>query len=475
MARRRVACDAIPSKRFGRDARIVALATLATVNRGHRNEVRSRDLEAAGRDQGRAGPDLHADVLRRALRRACRRGRRRSRTACSTSTSTAAWSSSRRDAEWSDVAGGSARSSSIACAISSRRSTRRRTTAGSRRSRSTSTASPAAAQTAIGDLADAVRRVRAAGKPVVAYGAGYTDDSYQLAAAASEIWLNPLGAVLIAGPGGSNLYYKGLLDKLGVTANVYRVGTYKSAVEPFIRNDMSPEAKQNYMALDQAELETWRQERQAGAAQGERRPVPDQDMNGAVAAAGGDMAKAALGAGLVDQIGDRRAFEARLAELGGERRAASRAATSRIKLGVLRRRQGRPEADRADRRRDHRRHDRRRQGGAGHRRRRHDRQGRSRTASATRASRRWSCGSTAPAARCSPPSASARRCSTPRRRRSRSSCRWAASPRRAAIGSRRRPTSSTPSPRRSPDRSACSASCRASRERCRSSASAPTA
>ena len=99
--------------------------------------------------------------------------------------------------------------------------------------------------TAIGDLAAAVRRVRAAGKPVIAYGIGYTDESYALAASASEIWLNPLGGVLITGPGGSNLYYKGLLDKLGVTANVYRVGTYKSAVEPYIRNDMSPEAKQN--------------------------------------------------------------------------------------------------------------------------------------------------------------------------------------------------------------------------------------
>jgi protease IV len=95
-------------------------------------------------------------------------------------------------------------------------------------------------QTAMGDVADAVRRVRATGKPVVAYGTGYTNDSYQLASAASEIWLNPLGVVAIAGPGGSNLYFKGLLDKLGVTANVYRVGTYKSAVEPYIRNDMSP-------------------------------------------------------------------------------------------------------------------------------------------------------------------------------------------------------------------------------------------
>ncbi|MFL6785541.1 MAG: signal peptide peptidase SppA [Sphingomicrobium sp.] len=170
--------------------------------------------------------------------------------------------------------------------------------------------------TAVNDLADAVRRVRNAGKPVIAYGVGYTDDSYALAAAASEIWLNPLGGVLITGPGGSNLYYKGLLDKLGVTANVYRVGTYKSAVEPYIRNDMSPEAKQNYIALDQARLETWKQEvRQA-------RPKANVDlflsnMTGAVAAAGGDMAKAALQAGLIDRIGDRRQFEARLADLGG--------------------------------------------------------------------------------------------------------------------------------------------------------------
>jgi protease-4 len=185
--------------------------------------------------------------------------------------------------------------------------------------------------TAIGDLADAVRRVRASGKPVVAYGVGFSDDSYALASAASEIWLNPLGGVLIAGPGGSNLYYKGLLDKLGITANVYRVGTYKSAVEPFIRNDMSPEARQNYTALDQARLETWKQAIKLA------RPKANVDlfltnMNGAVAAAGGDMAKAALAAGLVDRIGDRRAFETRLAQLGGG--AGSRNAPfKQIKLG----------------------------------------------------------------------------------------------------------------------------------------------
>jgi len=183
-------------------------------------------------------------------------------------------------------------------------------------------------ETAMSDLSDAIRDVRASGKPVIAYAVGYTNDSYQLASAASEVWLNPLGAVLVAGPGGSNLYYKGLLDKLGVTANVYRVGTYKSAVEPYIRNDMSPEARENYMALGQAVLEDWRQSVHRA------RPKADvdlflKDLPGAVSAAGGDMATAALKAGLVDKLGDRREFEARLAALGGEDKAGGYA---RIKL-----------------------------------------------------------------------------------------------------------------------------------------------
>ncbi|HEX8450100.1 MAG TPA: S49 family peptidase, partial [Allosphingosinicella sp.] len=90
-------------------------------------------------------------------------------------------------------------------------------------------------QSALSDVGEALDAVKKAGKPVIAYATGYSDDSYLLAAHASEVWLNPLGGVLIAGPGGTNLYYKGLLDKLGVTANVYKAGTYKAAVEPFIR------------------------------------------------------------------------------------------------------------------------------------------------------------------------------------------------------------------------------------------------
>ncbi len=172
-------------------------------------------------------------------------------------------------------------------------------------------------QAAMSDIGAALDRVRSAGKPVIAYSSAYTDDSYQIAAHASEIWLNPLGAVLIAGPGGTNLYYKGLLDKLGVTANVYRVGAYKSAVEPFTRNDMSPEAREAAQALASSLWEAWQQD------VGQARPKARIATYAAapVAAATsvrGDMAKAALDFGLVDRLGDRRAFEKRVADIVGK-------------------------------------------------------------------------------------------------------------------------------------------------------------
>ena len=185
-------------------------------------------------------------------------------------------------------------------------------------------------QVAMADLADALARVRASGKPVIAYATGYSDDSYQLASAASEVWLNPLGGVALFGPGGSGLYYKGLLDKLGVTANIYRVGTYKSAVEPFIRNDMSPEARQNAQALGGALLETWRESVLKHRSKA-KIDAYMRDTAGSVRASGGDFAKAAVAAGLVDKLADREAFEARLAELGGSD-ADARGGYKKIKL-----------------------------------------------------------------------------------------------------------------------------------------------
>jgi protease-4 len=187
-------------------------------------------------------------------------------------------------------------------------------------------------QPALAALGEKIDEVKKSGKPVIAFATGYTDDRYQLAAHASEIWMPAMGAIAVTGPGGNNLYFKGLLDKLGVTANIYRVGTYKSAVEPFIRNDMSPEARENAQALGDALLETWREDIGRG------RPAAVAGLNrllsdpvGVTKAANGDLAKAAVDLKLIDKIGERRAYEARLAELGGED-ADSTHGYKRIKL-----------------------------------------------------------------------------------------------------------------------------------------------
>ena len=172
-------------------------------------------------------------------------------------------------------------------------------------------------QVAMTELADAVRRVRESGKPVIAYATAYSDDSYLLASAASEVWLDPLGAVAIAGPGGQNLYFKGLLDKLGITPNVYRVGTYKAAVEPFTRTDMSQEARENAQALGDALLENWRDAVLKNRPKAKIEPYMRNPV-AAIAAAGGDFGRAALGLGLVDKIGSHEGFEARLVQLGGK-------------------------------------------------------------------------------------------------------------------------------------------------------------
>jgi protease-4 len=171
-------------------------------------------------------------------------------------------------------------------------------------------------QTALSDVGAAIDRVRRAGKRVVTYATAYDDDTYQLAAHADEIWINPMGGVLIAGPGGSNLYYAQLLERLGITANVYRVGAFKSAVEPYTRSDMSPEARQASQALADSLWSQWREEI--------RRVRPRAQVDAYVAAPAemiarhnGDMAVAAREAGLVDKIGDRDAFRARMAELVG--------------------------------------------------------------------------------------------------------------------------------------------------------------
>ncbi|MEO6093315.1 MAG: signal peptide peptidase SppA [Novosphingobium sp.] len=171
-------------------------------------------------------------------------------------------------------------------------------------------------QVQLHDVGAALDEVRAAKKPVLAYAQLYTDDGIQLAAHASEVWVDPLGGAVPTGPGGTHLYYGPLLDRLKITAHVFRVGSFKSAVEPFTRDGMSPEARENYSALYSALWEGWRTE-VARARPKANIAMVTSDPTGWLKASGGDAARAALAAGLVDRIGDHAAFGTRVAQLVG--------------------------------------------------------------------------------------------------------------------------------------------------------------
>nr|MBA3898421.1 signal peptide peptidase SppA [Sphingomonadaceae bacterium] len=169
-------------------------------------------------------------------------------------------------------------------------------------------------QVALEGVGAALDRVKRAGKPVLAFATGYSDDAYLLAAHASEIWLEPMGLALFAGPGGSRLYYKGLIDKLGVNAHVYRVGKYKSFVEPYTRSDASPEAKAADEALAAALWQGW----QADVLRARPKArIAAYVADPAAATASGDLARGAQFAGIVDTLGSRDAFGRRVARLVG--------------------------------------------------------------------------------------------------------------------------------------------------------------
>jgi len=167
------------------------------------------------------------------------------------------------------------------------------------------------------DIGEALDEVRAAGKPVLVYATYYADDGLQLAAHASEVWVHPLGGAFVTGTGGNNLYYGRLLEKLKITAHVFRVGTFKSAVEPWMRNDQSPEAREASKALYEALWDAWK------ADVAKARPKADialvtSDPVGWLKASDGDAARAARAAHLVDRIGNEAEFGERVAELVGE-------------------------------------------------------------------------------------------------------------------------------------------------------------
>ena len=167
------------------------------------------------------------------------------------------------------------------------------------------------------DIGEAMDRVRKAKKPVLTYAMAYADDHMAIAAHASEVWLDPQGMAVIAGPGGNRLYYAGLLEKLSVNARVYRVGAFKSAVEPYTRADMSPEARANIGGLYGALWEEYKANISRARPKLQLAKVTG-DPAAWIASSGGDMARAALDAGMVDKLGDRVAFGNHVAQIAGK-------------------------------------------------------------------------------------------------------------------------------------------------------------
>jgi protease IV len=167
-------------------------------------------------------------------------------------------------------------------------------------------------------IGEALDRFKASGKPVHAYGAYFSDDSYYLAARANSISMDPLGGALLSGYGSYNLYMKDALDKLRVNVNVFRVGKYKSAVEPYARSDMSPDAREESQALFDVLWEKYKGDVERARGRGLKlQPVIDGMLQG-VPALKGDLSRYALDAKLVDKLLPRESFVADMAKLVGE-------------------------------------------------------------------------------------------------------------------------------------------------------------
>lgn len=155
-------------------------------------------------------------------------------------------------------------------------------------------------------------------KPVYAIGDYFGQDQYYLAAHADHIYLNPMGGVMFEGYGRFNLYFENLLEKLKVTTHIFRVGTYKSAVEPFIRNDMSDAAKEANLVWLNTYWEQYKAD--VAAARGVDVNNFDESLDALLAkfeAAGSDFAKYALENGWVDALKTRAQVRQELVDLVG--------------------------------------------------------------------------------------------------------------------------------------------------------------
>lgn len=173
-------------------------------------------------------------------------------------------------------------------------------------------------QPTLEEFARAVADFRESGKPVIAHSVTFLQDQYLVAAHADEIYVDPLGLVVLEGYERYRNYYKAALDKLGVDVNVFRVGSFKSAVEPFLRQDMSPEDREASLAYLGALWDNYRTVvARARGLEPEAITRYANDIGATAVAARGDLPAAALAAKLVTGVKSSLEVEARVAEIVG--------------------------------------------------------------------------------------------------------------------------------------------------------------
>jgi protease-4 len=165
----------------------------------------------------------------------------------------------------------------------------------------------------IHNIAASIRDFKDSGKKVYAISTSYSQSDYLLAAEADTIYMNEEGNVILDGYGSYPLYYKSLYDKIEATVNVFKVGTYKSAVEPSIRDDMSAAAKEANLAFLNS---LWDQylDRIVEARGLDKAVLLDQINNlpREMAKVSGDFAELAVAMGLVDELAPRNVWRQRL-------------------------------------------------------------------------------------------------------------------------------------------------------------------
>lgn len=164
----------------------------------------------------------------------------------------------------------------------------------------------------------ALETFRQTGKKVIAIDDQFDQGQYYLASYADEIYLNPMGSVSLRGFGIFKLYMKELIDKMAINFHIFKVGAFKSATEPFLRNDMSEEAKvANRLWL----TNLWNF--YSKAITGNRNLSPESinsfinNMPELQEKAGGNASQMALEAGLIDGIKTRPEIEEYLSKLVG--------------------------------------------------------------------------------------------------------------------------------------------------------------